>query len=154
MARFYDKTRPANDGTGCILWTAALQRNGYGKLGVAYRTVMAHRWIYEQHHGVTLDRLELVLHSCDRRNCVNLAHLRVGNHADNAADMDARGRRNPGGARGTRNRKAKLTDDIVRDCRARYAAGTATLTAMAAEYGTSINAMHQAVQGHTWRHVR
>jgi hypothetical protein len=118
LTRFYAKTKPATDGSECLNWTACTQPNGYGKMSYKYRTVLAHRWIYEQMNNVTLPPDVMVLHSCDNRACVNLEHLRPGSAKDNMADMDARGRRNPGGAKGVANVSAKLTEDQVRGIRA------------------------------------
>jgi hypothetical protein len=53
---------------------------------------------------------------------------------------------------GTRHGLAKLTDEIVRECRARVAAGE-TRVALAREFGISATAMAMAVKGATWRHV-
>jgi transposase-like protein len=48
---------------------------------------------------------------------------------------------------------ARLTADAVREARARYAAGGVTVTALAREYGLSINGMSNALRGRTWRRV-
>lgn len=79
--------------TGCWLWTGELNQDGYGVFKVhigegkrknykAYRVALG---IFER--GV------YVLHRCDVRACVNPAHLYVGSHKQNMADMAARGRR-------------------------------------------------------------
>lgn len=47
---------------------------------------------------------------------------------------------------------ARLTEQIVRDCRARWAAGEAQ-DKLAAEFGVSKPTMHKALKGKTWRHV-
>ena len=47
---------------------------------------------------------------------------------------------------------AKLTEDIVRECRTRYAAGE-TQAALAAEFHVSDQALSKAVRGLTWQHV-
>lgn len=47
---------------------------------------------------------------------------------------------------------AKLTDEIVRECRARVAAGESKAI-LAREFGVSRKAIIDAVNGRTWRHV-
>ncbi len=49
---------------------------------------------------------------------------------------------------------AKLTGEIVRLCRMRYAAGGVSTVSLAAEYGVCQAAMWNAVTGKTWRHVQ
>lgn len=153
MERFWAKTKPAADGSGCILWTACKLPKGYGRFGDNYKCVLSHRWIYEQTHGVNLGRLDFVLHSCDTPSCVNVKHLRVGTGKENTADMDARGRRVARGAIGVANTKAKLTDEIVLQLRARHARGGVTYQQLADEYGMSDAGMHAAISGKNWRHL-
>jgi hypothetical protein len=56
-------------------------------------------------------------------------------------------------ARGEHKPNAILTDDIVRDIRARYAAGGVTMTALAAEIGVNKTAVRLAIRRIRWKHV-
>lgn len=47
---------------------------------------------------------------------------------------------------------ARLTEEIVRECRARYSAGEGQ-DALAREFGVSKPTMHKAIVGKTWQHV-
>lgn len=53
---------------------------------------------------------------------------------------------------GSRNGLAKLTEEIVRECRQRCAAGELK-TNLAREFGVSTTAMSAAVDGRTWKLV-
>lgn len=53
---------------------------------------------------------------------------------------------------GTRNGLARLTDELVRECRVRSAAG-ASWGALAREHGVSASTVRAAVIGLTWKHV-
>ncbi|WP_407342232.1 HNH endonuclease [Pengzhenrongella phosphoraccumulans] len=78
----------------CLVFTGKL-RNGYGLTSETVdghsRDRMAHRVVYEHHHGPIPDGL-FVLHSCDNPPCVEITHLRVGTVRENAADMVDRAR--------------------------------------------------------------
>lgn len=71
-----------------------------------------------------------------------------GTNAENAADRARDGTN----GNGERNRSAKLTEQAVRDCRRRRAAGERAV-ALAAEYGVSRSAIDRAVTGRKWAHV-
>lgn len=66
------------DPCGCWLWLGQLNRNGYGRVYVAGRRLMAHRVIYEAFtgrkipEGIQLDHKKEV---CSHRHCVNPAHM-------------------------------------------------------------------------------
>jgi hypothetical protein len=109
--RFWSKTIVDGD---CIIWAAALNREGYGMFGVKRdgKNVMlqAHRWMYETSFGRFFNRHRVLRHICDNRRCVKPQHLEPGTHAQNVQDAIKRGRQ----AVGTAMPHAKLDEDKVR----------------------------------------
>jgi len=105
---------------GCIEWVGYRNKEGYGRFGVNKKLVLAHRFAWMLEHG-TIAKGKRVLHSCDNPSCVNVAHLHVGSHRQNMAEMVARGRQR--GAIGESHGRCKLTDAQVLELRALHAAG-------------------------------
>jgi hypothetical protein len=104
--RFLAKVQQSS---GCWEWTAVKNRDGYGRLRVNGRMVLAHRLAYTYFIGEIPEGMVL-LHTCNNPGCVNPEHLRVGTQAENVAHCIASGRR----ARGERYGFAKLTmEDVV-----------------------------------------
>ena len=54
---------------------------------------------------------------------------------------------------GSLSGRAKLTEDIVRECRRRYAARDGDTVSLAKEFGVSQRAMWVAVHRRSWKHV-
>ena len=80
------------DKTGdCWIWTGTFSSKGYAK----FDSKEAHRLAYERFVGPIPAGL-LACHECDNPKCVNPAHLWLGTHADNMADMKAKGRQRNG----------------------------------------------------------
>lgn len=140
--------------SGCWLWTGTTTVDGYGHFSVGSRSdgsrrmVRAHRVAWRLAHGKIPDGY-LVLHKCDRPACVNPAHLFLGTHIENMADMRKKGR----SLNGRRNPNAKLTEDQVREIRHRYMSGGTTQKKLAAAYGVNQSMISKIVRGDNWKKV-
>lgn len=82
--------------SGCWLWTGALMGAGYGTTYWSTptqrgRIISAHRASYQLFVGEVPSGMH-VLHRCDVMSCINPAHLFLGTHRENVADMVAKGR--------------------------------------------------------------
>ena len=121
------------DANGCIVWTGALFGDrGYGAFWLRGKTIGAHRAAYMFARGDIPDGM-LVRHKCDNRPCVNIDHLELGTHADNARDAVERGRK----PMGEHSVMAKLTDAQVAEIRALLAEGRLTQGEIARRYGVT-----------------
>ena len=67
----------------CII--TSKNKNKYAKVKVAGKTILKHRYVWEQAFGKIPDGF-LVLHMCDNRPCHNIHHLYLGTQKDNIAD--------------------------------------------------------------------
>ncbi len=136
--------------TGCILWTGCTNKRGYGVIGSGpprHKMIVASRISYELFVGPIPETL-FVLHRCDNPPCINPVHLLVGTHADNLADMAAKGR----SMRGELQHNAVLTSGDVREIRRRAAAGE-YMKHLANEYHVNPQTVADAVHRKTWRHI-
>lgn len=76
---------------GCWIWRGRTDTGGYGSVTRNNRPERVHRHIYTLMCGPIPAGLH-VLHKCDIPSCCNPAHLWIGTHADNMADMARKGR--------------------------------------------------------------
>lgn len=148
LARFMDKVSPEPT-SGCWLWSANIDRKGYGIFTVGYVQHGAHRAAYELHVGAIPEGL-FVCHSCDVRSCVNPGHLWLGTNADNTADMKRKGR----AAKGTMKPNARLTEDAVRQIRVIVSAGVESHASIARAFDVDPSCISRIAAGISWAHVQ
>ena len=146
----FDEKWKLDKTTGCWMWTASINRDGYGQIGVNRKNTKAHRVSYELNKG-PIPEGQCVCHTCDTPSCVNPDHLFLGTPSENVADMVEKGRLKDNSGRN--NPASKLTEAKVLDIRARYAAGDTTQAAIARRFGINASSVGHIVTRHTWRHV-
>lgn len=82
--RFWQNTSPVP--SGCIEWTAAIDRHGYGQchLPISMEKRLAHRVAFAIAHG--REPVMQLDHVCRNRRCVNVRHLREVTPKQNMAN--------------------------------------------------------------------
>lgn len=133
--RFWEKVKRGS-ADECWEWQAGCFADGYGAFSIDRRPHRAHRVSYEMMVEPIPDGMH-ILHDCDNPKCVNPAHLSLGTHADNMADMNAKGRHVG---------STKLSDAQIAEVRE----ATDTLRVLAARYGVSVGlvALIRGKRGH------
>ena len=137
--------------------TVLVQRPGkYGKMvylrvnlcqaGRA-KTVLVHHPVAEAFLGSRPVGLD-ICHGMSGQLDNSAENLRYYTCQGNLDDMTRDERQSRGSARPL----AKLTEEVVRECRRLNASGV-TKTALADRFGVSRAAMRRAINGETWRHV-
>jgi len=137
---------------GCWLWTAARFRQGYGEFHVGGKKghlVYAHRYSWELAYGPIPEGAD-ILHRCDNPPCVRPDHLWAGTHAENMADMVAKGRSDT--ARGSANGNSRLTEADIPRIRALAAEGWSQRR-IAREFGVTRGPIQAILCGRAWRQM-
>ena len=136
---------------GHWIWTGEQTKKigdgGYGRTSYAGKKIRVHRLAWELTHG-PIPEGKCVLHKCDIPLCFNPECLFLGTHADNMADMIAKGRaRHPAGSE---HRLAILTEDQVIEMRQRRQAGETTF-ALADAFGVCSQHVSRICIGGGWK---
>jgi hypothetical protein len=145
MNKLYDRLKTDGD---CHIWQGATT-DGYGRIRVKDKMMLAHRLAFELHHDRPIRDGMLIIHSCHNRACCNPDHLREGTHQDNMTDMVSAGRSLTGIQRGGR---IKMTPDKVSELRAMRDAG-ATYRQLREHFSISQGCVNQIVTQKTWKAI-
>lgn len=132
--------------TGCWNWVGATT-SGYGEIHVDGSPELTHRLMWMSVFGPISDGL-FVCHKCDNRPCCNPEHLFLGTTLDNMRDMSRKGR----AARGTRNPRAVLTEDVVAAVKHHLADGMRGVD-LAELLGLTQQVICNIKKGRIWKHV-
>lgn len=113
------------------------------------KNYLAHRFAWAEVHG-EIPAGMFVCHKCDRPSCINVDHLFLGTHADNMADMRAKGRGNK--AKGSANNKAKLHEVDIPMIREMLRTGW-SLRSIAKLFGVGQATIWDIKKGKIWAHA-
>lgn len=133
----------------CWLWKGLVRADGYGAVRFEGREQGAHRAAWKLFRG-TIAPGEVVCHKCDVRACVNPEHLFLGTAADNAQDMNRKGR----SPRGEKHGSAKLTAEQVQRIKTMLAEDRLYMSEIALEFGVSQTTIRAIKEGKTWKTVK
>jgi hypothetical protein len=120
---------PSGYETPCWLWQLQKNSDGYGRVRVGKKQVMAHCVYFEERYGPIPQGTELD-HLCRVRACVNPDHLEPVSHAENCR----------------RGRRTKLTAEAAADIRA----SDQPQRVLARKYGITQGHVSRIKSGHSW----
>lgn len=150
--RFFSKTVDAS--SGCMIWTGAVQRNGYGAFKADGSKHDAHVFAWRlSHDGQPVPVGQLVMHTCDCRVCVNPNHLILGTQHENMKHAHADGRGSDFHCRGEDRPDAVLTEPLVRAIRHIYKPNIVGYRRVAEILGIHPDLVRNVVFNRTWAHV-
>jgi hypothetical protein len=162
---------------GCWLWTGATVK-GYGAFFANGKSIRAHRYSYQLHHG-PIPSGKMVLHHCDTPACVRPDHIYAGTNLDNVRDAMQRGRTPTGDRNGSRlhpekrqrgdghwarraaemptkgegNGNAKLNRTDIEEIRRLYASGKYSQSQLGRKFGITQTSVGRIVNRLNWKHV-
>lgn len=127
--------------SGCWLWTAAADKNGYGMVWDGEKMDRAHRVFYSASKGLATPEAN-VLHDCDNPACVNPAHLHAGTQAENMKERTQRGR------------SGRFIDQETADRVREMLAAGASQRATAVAFGVSQRLVWSISKGLIWNAIK
>lgn len=148
-----DRSLPIPIFNGCWIWMLSIIKDGYGRMQIGPKKILAHRLSYEAFIGKIPEGM-LVLHSCDVPSCINPDHLFIGTDQTNTDDKVSKGRHAHGPqhaawSRGENQHAAKLSAEKVRLIRA----DDRPQSEIAKDFFVQQTVISAVKRGKTWKHV-
>lgn len=149
-ARFWEKIAVGKPDE-CWPWKGAKKRHG-AQTKWKGLNIGPHALAYALNGG-SFERGPITRHvGCRNPMCCNPSHLAAGTHKDNSDDRERDGMTARGAANGAR-KKAKLTDDAVREIRHLYENTAITQLALGKKFGVSATLIGMVVLRERWADV-
>lgn len=134
--------------TGCTLWGASIDRDGYGNFSFMRKSLKSHRVALEIKLGRPIAPGLIAFHVCNSPACINPDHLKEATVQENNQYRDECSRTCKGEAHGN----AKLTNEKVMQIRDYIAAGIPQRQ-IAKMFGVSQTTVNDVNTGKIWKHV-
>lgn len=169
IEQFWASVDKSGGDEACWNWK---QAKTYGEYYLGTHKERTHRLAYNLSTGQDIPAGMEVCHTCDNPACCNPAHLFIGTHSQNMRDRDKKKRGRKAGSTwrglvdepiatkkpatkkcGSNNGASKLTEQDVRDIRARYATREISQRKLADEYGVHASLIGFIVRRKYWQHV-
>lgn len=147
---FWDRVYANTEREGeCLLFVGHRNHDGYGRICRDGKLVFVHREVWKEKNG-EIPGDKVVMHRCDRRNCIEDSHLLLGTQVENIADMDRKGRRRS--LIGSEHSHATLSEGDIPTIRSRISDGD-TCAEISRDYKVSEGLIRHIKKGRIWRHV-
>jgi len=116
--RFFDleesfRRRTMRNGE-CLEWIGRVGSDGYGRITVKRKSVLAHRVAWERTNGEIPNGMEID-HQCHNIKCVEVAHLRLATRMQNAWNMSGPNSDSSSGVRNVSRNGAGWAVTVTRD---------------------------------------
>ena len=144
---FLSKIKISND-SECWIWNGNIYKDGYGRIGISYKSYQAHRVSHDIFNGFK-DHNMLIDHKCRNRSCVNPEHLWTGTVAENNKDRHQKGRTVVPGLKGEDQPNSRLTEIDVSAIRN----DPRVQSLVAAQYGVNQSVVSRIKNLKAWRHL-
>lgn len=118
--------------TPCWIWLRARNDRGYGQLRVNGKLVYAHRYFFEQAHGIVLPDTIKLHHLCEQQPCMRHDHLEPLTHGQHM-----------------RGHAPKLGPEQVAEMEGLYAAGW-LIVEIAERFGVHRTHVGRILKGEKW----
>lgn len=132
------------DKRGChICISHSCTRQGYPQIQRNKKKMTIVRFLWLCRKG-SLPKAEM-MHKCDNKKCINLAHIKPGTAKENMSDASRRGLLQLG----ERHHNSKLTERKAKN----ILASRRSTKELAIEYGVTVSAIRAVKNRRLWRHV-